>query len=112
MSQIVQPSEPAPRPVGPAGTRVEIRERSREVSSMVGSGSSPSLRASWSYGFSRRALLKVFIVIPIVLAVIIFSSLVIVQPGQTRVVQFFGSYVGTVRHTGLSWIIPLTNHRA
>ena len=39
------------------------------------------------------------------------SSLVIVQPGQTRVVQFFGSYVGTVRHTGLSWIIPLTNHR-
>jgi regulator of protease activity HflC (stomatin/prohibitin superfamily) len=48
---------------------------------------------------------------PIVVGVIIFSSLVIVQPGQTRVVRFFGSYVGTVRRTGLSWILPLTDRR-
>ena len=31
---------------------------------------------------------------------LILSSLVIVQPGQTKVVRFFGSYVGTVRRTG------------
>jgi regulator of protease activity HflC (stomatin/prohibitin superfamily) len=54
---------------------------------------------------------KGFISIPIVVGIIILSSLVIVQPGQTRVVQFFGSYVGTVRKTGLQWIRPLIKHR-
>ena len=33
------------------------------------------------------------------------------QPGQTRVVQFFGRYVGTVRAPGLSWVLPLTVRR-
>ena len=46
-----------------------------------------------------------------VVAAVILSSLVIVQPGQTRVVRFFGSYVGTVRRTGLSWLLPLTDRR-
>ncbi|HEY5195715.1 MAG TPA: SPFH domain-containing protein, partial [Solirubrobacteraceae bacterium] len=54
---------------------------------------------------------KGVIAVPIVVAVIIAGSLVIVQPGQTRVVRFFGSYVGTVRRTGLSWIVPLTDRR-
>jgi regulator of protease activity HflC (stomatin/prohibitin superfamily) len=44
---------------------------------------------------------------PIVIGTVLVSSLVIVQPGQTKVVRFFGSYVGTVRQTGLSWIVPL-----
>jgi regulator of protease activity HflC (stomatin/prohibitin superfamily) len=48
---------------------------------------------------------------PIVLACIILGSLVIVQPGETKVVRFFGSYVGTVRRTGLSWILPLSDRR-
>jgi regulator of protease activity HflC (stomatin/prohibitin superfamily) len=39
------------------------------------------------------------------------ASLVIVKPGETRVVRFFGSYVGTVRRTGLSWILPLSDRR-
>jgi regulator of protease activity HflC (stomatin/prohibitin superfamily) len=42
---------------------------------------------------------------------VILTSLVIVQPGQTSVVRFFGSYVGTVRRTGLSWILPLSDRR-
>jgi regulator of protease activity HflC (stomatin/prohibitin superfamily) len=54
---------------------------------------------------------KGVIVVPIVVAVVILASLVIVQPGQTRVVRFFGSYVGTVRRTGLSWLLPLTDRR-
>jgi regulator of protease activity HflC (stomatin/prohibitin superfamily) len=49
--------------------------------------------------------------VPIVVAVIVLSSLVIVQPGETRVVRFFGSYVGSVRRTGLSWILPLADRR-
>jgi regulator of protease activity HflC (stomatin/prohibitin superfamily) len=39
------------------------------------------------------------------------GSLVIVQPGETKVVRFFGSYMGTVRRTGLSWIMPLADRR-
>jgi len=44
-------------------------------------------------------------------AVVILASLIIVQPGETRVVRFFGSYVGTVRRTGLWWILPLSDRR-
>lgn len=54
---------------------------------------------------------KGFTVLPIAAAVVILASLVIVQPGQTRVVRFFGSYIGTVRQTGLSWVVPLTDRR-
>jgi len=55
--------------------------------------------------------IKGLIALPIVVAVVIFGSLVIVQPGETRVVRFFGSYVGTVRRTGLSWVLPLSDRR-
>ena len=36
----------------------------------------------------------------IVLGLLLAASLTIVAPGQTRVVQFFGRYVGTVREHG------------
>ena len=49
---------------------------------------------------------------PIVVAVIVSSSLVIVQPGHTKVVRFFGTYVGTIRRTGLWWIVPLADRRS
>jgi regulator of protease activity HflC (stomatin/prohibitin superfamily) len=51
-------------------------------------------------------------VAPVVAVVVILRSLVIVQPGQTKVVRFFGSYVGTVRRPGLWWILPLTDRRS
>ncbi len=44
-------------------------------------------------------------------AVMVLTSLVVVAPGQTRVVQFFGRYVGTVRRQGLSMVPPLTTRR-
>jgi regulator of protease activity HflC (stomatin/prohibitin superfamily) len=47
-----------------------------------------------------------------VAVVVILRSLVIVQPGQTKVVRFFGSYVGTVRRPGLWWTLPLTDRRS
>jgi regulator of protease activity HflC (stomatin/prohibitin superfamily) len=109
MSQTVQTSEPASVPVGPGGTRVEIHEReARFVNGWLG--------VLVIAGCIAAAILisppdRAFIAIPIVVGVIILASLVIVQPGQTQVVQFFGSYVGTVRQTGLSWILPLANHR-
>jgi regulator of protease activity HflC (stomatin/prohibitin superfamily) len=36
--------------------------------------------------------------------------LTIVQPGDTKVLTFFGRYVGTVRRTGLTTVKPLTAH--
>jgi hypothetical protein len=54
---------------------------------------------------------KAVVIVPIVMGVVVLSSLTIVQPGQTRVVRFFGRYVGTVRRTGLSWLLPLSDRR-
>ncbi len=64
-------------------------------------------------GFIAESSAAKFVtIVPIVVAVVILSSLVIVQPGQTRVVRFFGSYIGTVRRPGLTWIVPLTDRRS
>ncbi|MDY6050056.1 MAG: SPFH domain-containing protein [Corynebacterium sp.] len=40
------------------------------------------------------------------IALIVFPSIRIVSPGHTYVVQFFGQYKGTLRRTGLNWILP------
>ena len=42
---------------------------------------------------------------------LVATSLVVVPPGQTSVVQFFGTYVGTVRRPGFWWVLPLTVRR-
>ena len=42
---------------------------------------------------------------------LVITSLVIVTPGQTSVVQFFGRYVGTVRRPGFWVVLPLTVRR-
>jgi regulator of protease activity HflC (stomatin/prohibitin superfamily) len=46
--------------------------------------------------------------VPAVIFVIVLQSLVVVAPGQSRVVQFFGRYAGTMRRPGLSWVLPFT----
>jgi regulator of protease activity HflC (stomatin/prohibitin superfamily) len=114
MNQTVQPyHQPEATPVGHAGTRVDIHER-----------------PAWAInGWAGIAILVVCIavvvvilltvkgpaasvvVLPILVGVIVLGSLVIVAPGETKVVRFFGSYVGTVRRTGLCWILPLANRR-
>jgi hypothetical protein len=47
-----------------------------------------------------------------VAAALVATSLVIVSPGQTSVVQFFGRYVGTVPSAGFWWVLPLTRRRS
>jgi regulator of protease activity HflC (stomatin/prohibitin superfamily) len=49
--------------------------------------------------------------LPILVFVLVATSLVIVPPGQTSVVQFFGRYIGTVRRSGFWWVAPLTARR-
>jgi hypothetical protein len=104
------PQEPEATAVGHQGVRVEIHERrawalSGWLGLLIGAGlvTATVLAA----GTSTPALA----IAPAVPAFLILTSLVIVQPGQTKVVRFFGSYVGTVRRAGLWWILPLTDRR-
>jgi hypothetical protein len=112
MSQTEQSFEqPDATPVGPSGTRVQIHE----FEAWTISGWWGVLAIAILIGVAveiAQSTAKGWISLPIIAAVIIMGSLVIVQPGQTKVVQFFGSYIGTVHKTGLYWIRPLTKNRS
>jgi hypothetical protein len=101
MTDATQPStDPAATPVGHFGSRVDIREhRAWAISGWFG----VLVVAACIAGavLLAHSSVKGVITVPIVVAVVILASLIIVQPGETRVVRFFGSYVGTVRRTGL-----------
>ncbi len=47
----------------------------------------------------------------LLIALPLFSSFTVVVPGETSVRQFLGRYIGTVRHTGLVLVPPLTTGR-
>ena len=101
---------PKATPVGHARARVEIEER--PAWAISGWAGVLVVAACIAAGvLARPQSGSGLIAVPIVVGVVILGSLVIVQPGQTRVVRFFGSYVGTVRRTGLSWILPLADRR-
>ena len=51
------------------------------------------------------------VALPLIVFVLTLTSLVIVTPGQTSVVQFFGSYIGTVQRPGFWWVLPLARRR-
>jgi SPFH domain / Band 7 family len=109
MSQAVQPyRQPEATPVGHSGTRVDINERPAwAITGWVG-----VLVVAACVAAAVLLSGSAWIAAPIVVAVLVASSLVIVQPGHTKVVRFFGSYVGTLRRTGLWWILPLADRRS
>ena len=107
----VQPDhQPAATPVGHSGTRVEIHERPAWAISgwfgvlVVLAGIAASILLA-------EGAAPLLAIVPVVVTVVVLTSLVVVQPGQTKVVRFFGSYVGTVRRAGLWWIVPLADRR-
>jgi regulator of protease activity HflC (stomatin/prohibitin superfamily) len=109
MSTDVSPHrQPEAAPVGHAGSRVEIHER--PAWAITGWAGVLVVAACIAVGFAVAG--SGWLAAPIVVGVIVASSLVIVQPGQTKVVRFFGTYVGTVRRPGLWWIVPLADRRS
>ena len=111
MTESVQPYRPPEAtPVGHGGTRVEIHERPAWATSgwfgvlVVAAAAAATVLIAQS---STPAVA----VAPVVIGVVILTSLVIVQPGHTKVVRFFGSYVGTVRRPGMWWILPFADRR-
>ncbi len=68
------------------------------------------LSAGAIYGFTKAeesVLLLVLAIIAIIAAAFLFKGLMIVQPNHSRVLNFFGKYVGTVKDNGLFFVNPL-----
>lgn len=107
------PSGSAAAPVGHAGVRVDISERPSWTAPggvallvvIVLAGAAALLISTGTSG------LQVVGGVLGVLALLGLSALVVVSPGDTRVIQFFGRYTGTVRRTGLSMVPPLTSRQ-
>jgi regulator of protease activity HflC (stomatin/prohibitin superfamily) len=103
----VQPEDAAP--VGHSGARVAIQER-------------PALAVNGWFGVLVVLICAAiaielarhgspWLILPILVGSLVLASLAAFTPGQTKVVQFFGSYVGTVRRPGFWWVLPLTVRR-
>lgn len=114
-------------PVGHSGTAVDITERK----SWSGGGGLATIiilisiiliaPAIFLIGTTSTKLDADTISVPLGVALILagaccfllsllgLTSIRIISPGETRVIQFFGRYIGTIRHTGLRAIPPLSN---
>lgn len=46
-----------------------------------------------------------------VLAVLTVTGFTVINPNESKVVQFFGKYVGSVDRAGFQWVLPLTTKR-
>ena len=111
--------DPAGRPVGHAGARVDVEERSAWT---VGAGGA-ALVLLLSVGIAVASIpfiaaaaagqagLAAVGILALLLAMLGVSGLTIVSPGQTKVVQLFGRYLGTVRRTGFVMTVPLTTKK-
>lgn len=47
----------------------------------------------------------------LILGVLLLTGITVISPGDTRVVQLFGAYIGTIRRTGLLMTVPFTTRR-
>jgi regulator of protease activity HflC (stomatin/prohibitin superfamily) len=97
-------------PVGHEGARVGITERpALAVSGWLGM---VVLAACVWGGVVAGVQSSAWVWLPVGVGVLVVTSLVIVAPGQTSVIQFFGSYIGTIRRSGFWWVLPLTVRRS
>ncbi|WP_134323746.1 SPFH domain-containing protein [Cumulibacter soli] len=117
--------QPAGTPVGPDGSRVDVSERrawsidgfAGLVISLVLLGLGTWLVVSGAIaldgGDSGGGAVAALVggIILVLIGILLGTSLVIVPPGQTQVVQFFGRYIGTVRKAGLRMVVPLSTHK-
>ena len=111
MSEQEQPTSVV-EPVGHQGARVEIQQRQvAMITGWLGVAAVFGLAGATYAAIQTHAGVWA-IALPIIAFGLIATSIVTVSPGQSRVVQFFGTYVGTVRRPGLWCVWPLTVRRA
>ncbi len=115
--QVTLGGEPAGVPVGHAGARVDISERRAwSIPGAVAVLGSLALLAGATWLFIQAGgvdeaggdgtALGVAGGLLALGAGVLMSAITIVGPGDTRVLQFFGRYVGTVRTAGLQMTMP------
>ncbi len=98
------------QPVGHQGARVDIKQRPAiAINGWLGVIVLAACVAGMVLAAQHNHAL---LWLPIVVFVLIALSLVVVPPGRTSVVQFFGRYVGTVSRSGFWWVLPLTVRRS
>ena len=105
------PVEPARTPLGSPGGGVDIEEaQAWSISGWFGVlGAAVCGYLVWQLGGTSFSGV---VAVPVVVGVLLLLALAVVPPGQTRVVLFFGRYVGTVRSPGFALVTPLTTRRA
>ena len=114
---------PAGRPVGRDGARVDVHEtKAWYVDGLLAILVALVLAGLSTWLFTRMAISidrgtgspvveGVAAGILLLASAVLFSSLTIVSPGDTKVIQFFGRYVGTIRKAGLLMTVPFTMKR-
>jgi regulator of protease activity HflC (stomatin/prohibitin superfamily) len=97
------------QPVGHSGARVDITQRpALAVNGWLG----VLVVAGCVWGAVVAGQDRTgWIWLPLVVGILVVTALQIVAPGQTAVVQFFGTYVGTITRAGFWWVLPLTIRR-
>lgn len=103
---------PAGRPVGHDGARIDVEERAAWA---TGVGGALLLilvaTALVAGGVVLLAMENGFGTLLLLVGILGYTGLTIISPGQTKVVQLFGRYVGTIRRTGLVLTVPLTSKK-
>ena len=120
------PAAAAPRSGAPGSSaaRVDITERPARTAgsgaaflvlilylALIAGSIATVLRVAFDADAGRPvavALVSGASVVLVLALLLMFTSLVIVVPGQTSVRQFFGRYIGTVRRPGIALVPPLT----
>lgn len=113
---------PSTKPVGRQGARVDVDERKAwYVDGILAFFVALVVFAvaTWQFVFAGIALdagtgggLRMFLAaLGMTLAMVMFSALTIISPGDTKVVQFFGRYIGTIRKSGLLMTVPFTSKK-
>ena len=109
-------SQPA-APVGHAGVRVNVEER---AAFSVAGGIALLLLLALGAGaiavgingaMTDEPMLAIAGILMFIAMYFGFTSLTVVQPGETKVLQFLGGYVGTIRKPGLQLTTPFTSKR-
>ncbi|MDF1488226.1 SPFH domain-containing protein [Tessaracoccus caeni] len=113
----------ADKPVGHEGTRVIVEERTAWTMSGALAlllGLALLALAVWGIvstaiasdsGYPVSGLIIFGSIVAFIAGLVVFSSLTIVAPGDTKVLQFFGKYIGTIRKQGLLLTVPLTTKK-
>ena len=115
--------EPAGVPVGRSGTRVDVSERPAPAMSgfisLILAIAIPAFAAwriyaevtSGSFSDGPSSTLIIGLIALSLAWIVVISGLTIISPGETKVVQFFGRYLGTIRRSGLVMTVPFSTQK-